>query len=171
MALKIRLSRRGTKKRPFYWIVLADVRAPRDGRFLEKLGTYNPLLPKDNGDRIILVMDRIRHWLSQGAQPTDRVLRFLDGAGILSRSARNNPLKGKPGKKRLEREEAARTAREAAEKAAEEAKLAEEEAAKARAEAESQTATESSGDAQPSSDSESQAEEKEEDFEFRIIAK
>ena len=95
MALKLRLARGGSKKRPFYSIVVADVRAPRDGRFIEKLGTYNPLLPKDNDQRVNLNSERIQHWLgSRCAKPTDRVLRFLDEAGMLKREARNNPKKG-----------------------------------------------------------------------------
>ncbi len=110
MALKIRLARAGAKKRPYYRIVVADVRAPRDGRFIEKLGTYNPLLPKDHDDRVRLDAERIRHWLGHGALPSDRVNRFLDEAGIMKRDARNNPIKAKPGKKRLEREEARRQA-------------------------------------------------------------
>ena len=138
MALKIRLSRGGSKKRPFYRIVVADVNAPRDGRFIEKLGTYNPLLPKDSADRVSIDMDRARHWLSVGAKPTDRVLRFLDAAGVEKREARNNPNKAKPGKKRLEREaaeaEAAAKAKEAAEAEAAAAKQAAEEAAAAPAE-------------------------------------
>src|SRR5450631_663247 len=97
MALKIRLARGGTKKRPFYRVVVAEATAPRDGRFIEKLGTYNPLLPKDHTDRVTLVEDRIRHWLSVGAQPTDRVLRFLDARGLATREARNNPHRGEPG--------------------------------------------------------------------------
>ncbi len=121
MALKLRLSRGGAKKRPYYRIVVADARMPRDGRYIERVGTYNPLLPKDDPKRVTLVEDRIKHWLSVGAQPTDRVHRFLDAAGILPRKPRNNPKKGLPGKKRLEREEAARLAAEeaAAEAAAE----------------------------------------------------
>ena len=138
MALKIRLSRGGSKKRPFYRIVVADVNAPRDGRFIERLGTYNPLLPKDSADRVSIDMDRARHWLSVGAKPTDRVLRFLDAAGVEKREARNNPNKAKPGKKRLEREaaeaEAAAKAKEAAEAEAAAAKQAAEEAAAAPAE-------------------------------------
>jgi small subunit ribosomal protein S16 len=102
MALKIRLARGGSKKRPFYSIVVADVRSPRDGRFIEKLGTYNPILPKD-GDRVTLDRERIEHWLSKGAKPTDRVHRFLDAEGILKRAARINPKKALPGKKALER--------------------------------------------------------------------
>lgn len=131
MATKIRLARGGSKKRPFYSIVVADVRAPRDGRFIEKIGTFNPLLAKDNEQRLTMDQDRIKHWLSEGAQPTDKVLRFLDEAGILKREARNNPNKAKPGKKALERvaEKAAKV-----ENAAEAAKQAEEDA-KAAAEA------------------------------------
>lgn len=118
MALKIRLARGGAKKRPFYRIVVAEATAPRDGRFIEKLGTYNPILPKDHAERVTLVEDRVKHWLSVGAQPTDRVLRFLDAAGIRTRTARSNPQKGQPGKKRLEREEAKRAAAEEKAKAA-----------------------------------------------------
>ncbi|BAQ15542.1 30S ribosomal protein S16 [Methyloceanibacter caenitepidi] len=134
MSLKIRLSRGGAKKRPFYRIVVADSRSPRDGRYIEKVGTFNPLLPKDSDDRIKLDTDRVKHWLSNGALPTDRVLRFLDAEGLMKREPRNNPEKAKPGKKRLEREEAKRAAEE--EKAA--AAAAEKEAAEqAAAEAES----------------------------------
>ncbi|PCJ95935.1 MAG: 30S ribosomal protein S16 [Hyphomicrobiales bacterium] len=103
MAVKIRLARGGSKKRPFYSIVIADERAPRDGRFIEKIGTFNPLLDKDNEARVAMDMDRAKYWLSQGAQPTDRVARFLDAAGVLKRDARNNPNKAKPGKKAQER--------------------------------------------------------------------
>src|SRR3954451_12781488 len=114
MALAIRLSRGGAKKRPYYRIVVADSRAPRDGRFIEKLGTYNPLLAKDSPERVKLDSDRIQHWLSVGAQPSDRVLRFLDAAGIRERAARNNPKKGEPGEKAKERvEERAKKAAEA----------------------------------------------------------
>jgi len=105
MALSIRLSRGGSKKRPYYRIVVADARSPRDGRFIEKLGTYNPLLAKDDAKRIVLDGDRAKHWLSVGAQPTDRVARFLDAAGVRERAARNNPNKGKPGEKATERAE------------------------------------------------------------------
>jgi len=105
MAMKIRLARGGSRKRPHYSIVAADSRMPRDGRFIEKLGTYNPLLPKDSEDRVKMNGDRIRYWLGQGAQPTDRVSRFLESAGISERKERNNPIKGKPGKKALERAE------------------------------------------------------------------
>ncbi|ODR93569.1 30S ribosomal protein S16 [Methyloceanibacter stevinii] len=131
MSLKIRLSRGGAKKRPFYRIVVADSRSPRDGRYIEKIGTFNPLLPRDSDDRIKLDTDRVKHWLSNGALPTDRVLRFLDAEGLMKREARNNPEKAKPGKKRLEREEAKRAAEEA--KAAEAKEAAEKEAADAAA--------------------------------------
>lgn len=93
MAIKIRLSRGGSKKRPYYHVVVADVRAPRDGRFIERIGSYNPMLPKDSEDRIKLDKERVEHWLSVGAQPTDRVHRFLDAEGLLKREARNNPKK------------------------------------------------------------------------------
>ena len=129
MALKIRLARGGAKKRPYYRIVVADSRAPRDGRFIEKVGTYNPLLPKDREDRVTLVTERVQYWLEQGAQPTDRVLRFLDAAGLKKCPARNNPIKGKPGQKALEREEERRQkAEEAAAAAAEGEAAASEEA-------------------------------------------
>jgi small subunit ribosomal protein S16 len=112
MALKLRLARGGTKKRPFYHIVVADARSPRDGRFIEKLGTFNPLLAKDNEGRVVLNVERAKHWLSVGAQPTDRVLRFLDTAGVANREARSNPNKGKPGEKAVARadEKAAKAA-------------------------------------------------------------
>jgi small subunit ribosomal protein S16 len=106
MSVKIRLARGGTKKRPYFRVVVADERAPRDGRFIEKVGTYNPLLPGDSPERVKLDLERIKHWLSKGAQPTDRVLRFLDAAGVLKREARLNPEKAKPGKKAQERVEA-----------------------------------------------------------------
>ena len=103
MAMKIRLARGGSKKRPFYAIVASDSRMPRDGRFIEKLGTYNPLLPKDSAERVTLDAERAKHWLSVGAQPTDRVHRFLDAAGLLARTAKSNPKKAEPGKKAQER--------------------------------------------------------------------
>ena len=103
MPLRIRLARAGAKKRPFYRIVVADGRAPRDGRFIEKLGTFDPLLPKDSAERLKLDADRVNHWLGVGAQPSDRVLRFLDAMGIRSRPARNNPKKALPGAKAQER--------------------------------------------------------------------
>ncbi|TPE60465.1 30S ribosomal protein S16 [Sandaracinobacter neustonicus] len=141
MALSIRLSRGGAKKRPVYRIVVADSRAPRDGRFIEKLGTYNPLLPKDSDARVTLDTERAKHWLSVGAQPTDRVERFLDAAGLLTRTAKNNPKKAEPGEKAKERlelkaqkeAEAAEAAAAAAAAPAEEA-VAEDPAAEAPAE-------------------------------------
>lgn len=99
MATKIRLARGGSKKRPHYAIVVSDSRMPRDGRFLEKLGTYNPLLAKDSEDRIKLDLDRAKHWLDQGAQPTDRVARFLEAAGVREKATRANMKKAEPGKK------------------------------------------------------------------------
>ena len=105
MALSIRLSRGGSKKRPYYRIVVADARSPRDGKFIEKIGNYNPLLAKDAENRIVLDAERAKHWLANGAQPTDRVARFLDAAGVRERAARSNPNKGKPGEKATERAE------------------------------------------------------------------
>jgi len=105
MAVSIRLSRGGSKKRPYYRIVVADARAPRDGAFIEKVGTYNPMLAKDDANRIVLNADRLKHWISVGAQPTDRVARFLDAAGIKERAARLNPKKAEPGEKAKERAE------------------------------------------------------------------
>ena len=124
MSLKIRLSRAGAKKRPFYRIVVADSRSPRDGRYIEKIGTYDPLLPRDSAQRVNLEVERAKHWLSQGAQPTDRVLRFLDAVGLMKREARLNPHKGQPGQKRLDREEAKQKAEEEKAKAAAEAAAA-----------------------------------------------
>jgi small subunit ribosomal protein S16 len=119
MAVAIRLARGGSKKRPYYRVVVADSRNSRDGRFIEKVGTYNPLLAKDSPERVKLDADRISHWLSVGAQPSDRVARFLDAAGLKERAQRNNPNKGKPGEKATERaEERATKAAEAAEAAA-----------------------------------------------------
>jgi small subunit ribosomal protein S16 len=103
MAMKIRLARGGSKKRPFYRIVAADSRMPRDGRFIEKLGTYNPLLPKDNEERVKMDIERIQYWMGQGAQPTDRVSRMLEAAGIIEKKSRNNPKKGEPHAKTKER--------------------------------------------------------------------
>ena len=123
MSLKIRLARAGAKKRPYYRIVVADSKSPRDGRYIEKIGTYDPLLPKGS-ERVKLVEDRVKHWLGVGAQPTDRVLRFLDAAGTRKRDARSNPQKGQPGKKRIERAEAKRAAAEEKAKAAAEAAAA-----------------------------------------------
>jgi small subunit ribosomal protein S16 len=118
MALKIRLARGGAKKRPFYRIVVAEATAPRDGRFIERLGTYNPILPRDHEERVKLNVERIQHWLTVGAKPTDRVLRFLDAAGLAKRPARSNPNKAQPGKKRQERETAEAEAAAAAAAAA-----------------------------------------------------
>ena len=116
MAMKIRLARGGNKKRPFYRIVAADSRMPRDGRYIEKLGTYNPLLPKDSEERVKMDTDRVRYWLGQGAQATDRVTRMLEAAGVMEKKQRNNPNKGKPGQKATERaEEKAVKAAESAE--------------------------------------------------------
>ncbi|WP_336965075.1 30S ribosomal protein S16 [Sphingobium aquiterrae] len=124
MATSIRLSRGGSKKRPYYKIVVTDSRSPRDGKFIERIGSYNPLLGKEDPKRVVLDLDRAKHWVAVGAQPTDRVARFLDVAGVKERAARVNPSKGKPGEKATERAE---------ERAA---KIAEaEEAAKAAAEA------------------------------------
>jgi small subunit ribosomal protein S16 len=108
MSLKIRLARAGSKKRPFYHIVVADARAPRDGRFIERLGYFSPLTPKDQKEhRLKLDLDKVKAWMVKGAQPTDRVLRFLDEAGVMKREARNNPEKAKPKKKAQERAAAA----------------------------------------------------------------
>lgn len=114
MATKIRLARGGAKKRPHYAIVVSDSRMPRDGRFLEKLGTYNPLLAKDSEDRVKLNLERAQFWLDRGAQPTDRVQRFLEAAGVRTKSERNNPEKAQPGKKAVARakEKAAKAAAE-----------------------------------------------------------
>jgi small subunit ribosomal protein S16 len=119
MSVSLRLSRGGSKKRPYYKVVVANSRAPRDGKYLEQVGTYNPLLAKDDANRVRLVEDRVRYWLGVGAQPTDRVARMLDKAGIKERAATNNPKKGEPGQKAKDRaEEKAEKAREAEEAAA-----------------------------------------------------
>jgi len=119
MAMKIRLARGGSKKRPFYRIVASDSRMPRDGRYIEKLGTYNPLLAKDSEDRVQMNMERVQYWLGEGAQPTDRVARFLEAAGVVEKKERANLKKGVPGKKATERaEEKAAKAAAAAEAAA-----------------------------------------------------
>jgi small subunit ribosomal protein S16 len=133
MAVAIRLARGGSKKRPYYRIVVADSRNSRDGRFIEKVGTYNPLLAKDSPERVKLDADRVSHWLSVGAQPSDRVARFLDAAGIKERAARNNPKKAEPGEKAKERAE---------ERAAKLAEAEEAKAAAAAAPAEEAPATE-----------------------------
>ncbi|WP_299816585.1 30S ribosomal protein S16 [uncultured Jannaschia sp.] len=119
MAMKIRLARGGSKKRPYYSIVAADSRMARDGRFIEKLGTYSPLLPKDSEDRVKMNMERVQHWLANGAQPTDRVSRFLEAAGVTEKKTRANMKKAEPGKKAQERTKE-REEKAAALKAAEE---------------------------------------------------
>jgi len=144
MALKIRLARGGAKKRPYYRVVVADTRSPRDGRFIEKIGTFNPLLAKDNKDRLVLDLERAKHWLSVGALPSDRVARFLDAAGLLKRTASNNPEKAKPKAKAQERLAAAATA-------------AEEAAAAAAAPAEEAPAAEAPAAEAPAADAEAQA--------------
>jgi len=139
MSLSIRLSRGGAKKRPYYRIVVANSRSPRDGRFIERIGSYNPLLGKDDAGRVVLDVERAKHWVSVGAQPTDRVARFLDAVGVKERTASNNPKKGEPGEKAKERAEERAAKLAAAEEAAaapveEEAAPAEEAAAEAPAE-------------------------------------
>jgi small subunit ribosomal protein S16 len=128
MSLKIRLARAGSKKRPYYHVVVADARSPRDGRFIEQIGSWNPLLPKD-GERVKIDVERVKHWLSHGALPTDRVARFLDEAGITKRQPRNNPVKAQPGKKAQERAAALQKAQEEAAAALAAAKAAAEGAA------------------------------------------
>ncbi|MES2906885.1 MAG: 30S ribosomal protein S16 [Pseudomonadota bacterium] len=141
MSLKIRMTRAGAKKRPFYRIVVADARAPRDGRYIERLGTYNPMLPKD-AQRVVIDLEKAKEWLAKGAQPSDRVLRFLDEAGVMKREKRNNPQKGVPKKDRARLAEeatasaaAAVEARKAAAAPAPEAEAAAPEAAPAAEEA------------------------------------
>ena len=126
MSLKIRLARAGTKKRPVYHIVVADSRSPRDGRFIERLGFFNPLLPKEKTERMKLDLEKVKAWMAKGAQPTDRVSRFLDDAGIMKREKRNNPTRAIPRKER-------KAMKEEAEKAAAAAKAAAAEKAKAAA--------------------------------------
>ena len=154
MAIAIRLSRGGAKKRPYYRIVAADSRSPRDGKYLEQIGTYNPLLAKDDEKRVQLNEDRARHWLSVGGQPSDRVARFLDAAGIRERAARNNPNKGEPGEAAKERAEEKAT-KETERREAEEAAKAE--ASETPAETTSETTSESSE--QPAEGSEAVVEE------------
>ncbi len=138
MALKLRLARHGAKKRPYYRIVVADSRAPRDGRFIDRVGSYNPMLPKDSEDRVKLDVEKIKEWLAKGARPTDRVARFLGAAGLWEWKAGNNPEKGKPGAKaaqleidRAEKAEARKVAEAEAKEAAKEAAAAADAAAKA----------------------------------------
>ena len=135
MSLKIRLARAGTKKRPVYHIVIADSRSPRDGRFIERLGYFNPLLPKDKTERLKLDLEKVKAWLAKGALPTDRVLRFLDEAGVMKREKRNNPTRAIPRKERKAQAEEAEKAKEAA--AAAKAAAAAAEAALRRADARS----------------------------------
>jgi len=136
MSVVIRLARAGTKKRPFYHVVAADSRYPRDGRFIERLGYFNPLLPKDNQERLKLDLDKVKSWIAKGAQPTDRVMRFLDAAGVAKREKRNNPQKAIPRKERKANAEQATKDAEAATaaaKTAKDAKAAEAKAAEAKA--------------------------------------
>lgn len=149
MALKIRLARAGSKKRPYYHVVVADVRSPRDGRFIEQLGSWNPMLPK-GAERVKLNEERIKHWLDNGALPTDRVLRFLDEAGLAKRPARSNPNKAEPGKKAQERLAALKQAEEEAAAAA----AAAEEEAKAAAEAPAQEEAPAEAPAEEATESE-----------------
>ena len=118
MALSMRLSRGGSKKRPYYKIVVADARAPRDGKFIERIGSYNPQLPKDSAERMIIDAERAKHWLAAGAQPSDRVARFLDIAGVKERKVKSNPNKGEPGQKAKDRAEDKATKLAEAEEAA-----------------------------------------------------
>jgi small subunit ribosomal protein S16 len=128
MSLKIRLARAGTKKRPVYHIVVADSRSPRDGRFIERLGFFNPLLPKEKTERLKLDLEKVKAWMAKGATPTDRVSRFLDDAGVMKREKRNNPTRAIPRKQRKvmaeEAEKAAAAAKAAATAAAAAAKAA-----------------------------------------------
>ena len=110
MSLVIRMARAGTKKRPFYHIVVADSRSPRDGRFIERIGHFNPLLPKEKTERLKLDLEKVKAWMVKGAQPSDRVMRFLDAAGVMTRPKRNNPEKAVPRKERKAKEEAAKAA-------------------------------------------------------------
>ena len=133
MSLVIRMARAGTKKRPFYHIVVADSRSPRDGRFIERLGYFNPLLPKDKTERLKLDLDKVQAWMKKGAQPSDRVMRFLDAAGIAKREKRNNPEKAIPRKERKAKAEEAAKAKEAGDAAAKTAATAKAAADKAAA--------------------------------------
>ena len=134
MSVKIRLARGGAKKRPYYRIVVADIRMPRDGRYIERVGSYNPLLPRDHEDRVSLEKERIIDWLSKGAKPTDRVARFLDEAGILKREPKNNPQKAKPKKEIEPKEEASAEEAKTEEAPAEQAKTEEAPAEEAKTE-------------------------------------
>ena len=156
MAVKLRLARHGAKKRPYYRIVAADVRAPRDGRFIEQVGAYNPMLPKDSEDRVKLDVEKIQAWLKKGARPTDRVARFLGAAGLWEWKAGNNPNKGKPGEKALERLEERKEKAEARAAAEAEAKEAAKEAKKA-AEAAAKEAAEEAKNAPPAEEAPAEA--------------
>ena len=134
MSLVIRMARAGTKKRPFYHIVIADSRSPRDGRFIERIGYFNPLLPKEKTERLKLDLDKVQAWMKKGAQPSDRVMRFLDAAGIMKRPKRNNPEKAIPRKERKAKDEEATKAKEAGDAAAKTAATAKAAADKAAAE-------------------------------------
>jgi len=159
MALKIRLARGGAKKRPFYRIVVAEASAPRDGRYVERVGTYNPMVPKDHDQRLVLKSERITYWLGQGAQPTERVQKMLAGAGLTAAPViREQPKKSAPGKKRAERE-AEQAAAAAEEAAAAEAAAAEEAAAAAEAPAEEAPAEEAAAEAAAETPAEAPAEE------------
>jgi small subunit ribosomal protein S16 len=152
--LKIRMSRGGAKKRPFYKIVIADSRKPRDGRFIEKVGFFNPLLPKEKKERLNLDIERIKYWLSQGAQPSDRIARFLGEANVIPMpKQKNNPIKAKPKKKAQERLAAA----EEAKKAAEEAKKAEAEKPAEQPKAEAAPAEEAKTEAAPAEEAKTEA--------------
>lgn len=152
MSVALRLSRGGSKKRPYYKVVVSNSRSPRDGKYLEQVGTYNPLLAKDDENRVRLIEDRVRYWLGVGAQPTDRVARMLDKAGIKERAATNNPQAGEPGKKAKERaEDKAKKIAEAEEAAREAAEAA---AAAAAAPAEEAPAQEQPAEAEPAEQAE-----------------
>ena len=157
MAMKIRLARGGSKKRPFYRIVAADSRMPRDGRYIERLGTYNPLLPKDSEDRVKMNMERVQHWLDHGAQPTDRIARMLEAAGVREKTERNNPNKAKPGEKAQARVEEKAEKAAAAEAAA---APAEEEAPVEEAVAEEAPAEEAAADEAPAEEAATEEEAK-----------
>ena len=158
MALKLRLARHGAKKRPYYRVVAADSRAPRDGRFIDIVGSYNPMLPKDSEDRVKLDLEKCKDWLGKGAQPTERVARFLGAAGLWEWKAGNNPQKGKPGQKALEREEERKEKAEARAEAEKEAKEAAAEAKKA-ADAAAKEAAEAPAEEAPAEEAEKPAEE------------
>lgn len=150
MATVIRLSRGGSKKRPYYKMVVADSRSPRDGKFIERIGSYNPLLAKDDEKRVVLDAERAKHWISVGATPSDRVARFLDAAGVIERAPRNNPNKAKPGEKAVERAEERAEKAAAAVEAAKDAKEAEKAAKEAEtAEAVEEATTDAPAEAAP----------------------